>query len=86
MITLSTLQLPAQGADIINGKQLHTENCMRCHQAAIYTRSDRKVNTLEQLRKRVTQCELAAELAWFEEEVDDVTAYLDTSYYLFDEK
>ena len=56
---------------------------MRCHQAEIYTRENRKIKTLEQLKKQVQQCELVNELAWFEEEVDDVTFYLNATYYLF---
>jgi len=31
----------------------------------------------------VQQCELAIELGWFEEEVEDVTDYLNVTYYLF---
>ncbi len=56
---------------------------MRCHQPEIYTSNNRKVSTFVQLRKKVEQCELINELAWFEEEVDDVTAYLNATYYLF---
>ncbi|MEE9551590.1 MAG: cytochrome c [Gammaproteobacteria bacterium] len=77
------MQTSVQGADINNGKQLHAENCMRCHQPEIYTSNNRKVSTFIQLRKKVEQCELINELAWFEEEVDDVTAYLNATYYLF---
>ena len=83
LVLLSIVQISAQGADIDNGKQLHVENCMRCHQSEIYTSNDRKVSTFVQLRKKVEQCELINELAWFEEEVDDVTAYLNATYYLF---
>jgi mono/diheme cytochrome c family protein len=72
-----------QAADINNGKQLHQKYCLRCHQSEMYTRDDRKVKTLEQLNKQVQQCELAIELGWFEEEVEDVTDYLNVTYYLF---
>ena len=75
--------VPTHATDINNGMKLHQENCTRCHQPEIYLHEDRKVKTLEQLKKQVQQCELAIELAWFEEEVDDVTEYLNASYYLF---
>ena len=70
-------------ANINNGMELHQEHCMRCHQPEIYTRQNRIVNNLEQLAKRVRECELANELTWFEEEVEDVIAYLNANYYMF---
>ena len=73
----------AHAADVNNGMILHQENCLRCHQSEMYTRDDRKVKTFEQLKKQVQQCELAIELGWFEEEVEDVTGYLNVAYYMF---
>jgi mono/diheme cytochrome c family protein len=66
-----------------NGEILHDGNCQRCHQAEIYTKPDRVVKNLPQLKQRVKQCELMADLMWFEEEVDDVTLYLNKIFYLF---
>ena len=70
-------------ADVNNGMELHQEHCMRCHQPEIYTRQNRIVNNLEQLAKRVRECELVNELTWFEEDVEDVIAYLNATYYQF---
>ncbi len=72
-----------QAADIENGQSLHNENCVRCHQPTLYQKEDREIKTLQQLHERVLQCELANDLAWFEEEVDDVSEYLNVNYYLF---
>ncbi|MFT5395975.1 MAG: hypothetical protein ACI85N_001163, partial [Gammaproteobacteria bacterium] len=33
--------------------------------------------------ERIVQCEIMTELIWFEEEIDDVTAYLNESFYHF---
>ena len=74
------------GEDLNNGRQLHEENCMRCHQPDIYIRDNRKIKTFIQLKKRVQQCELANDLAWFDDEISDVVAYLNATYYLFDIK
>ena len=74
----------AQAADIDNGKKLHNENCTRCHDSGVYTRPYPMVRDLDQLRERIKQCELAAELTWFDEEVDDVVAYLDKYFYHFE--
>ena len=82
-IILLLLCLPVQAFDIENGKTLHNENCVRCHNESQYTRENRIVNNFDELRTRVSQCELMAELAWFDEEIDDVTVYLNNSYYQF---
>lgn len=80
---LLILPVVTYSADINHGMELHQEHCMRCHQSEIYTRQNRIVNNLEQLAKRVRECELANELTWFEEDVEDVIAYLNANYYMF---
>ena len=72
-----------QALDIENGQVLHDAHCTRCHQPDIYTREKRMVNSFSELQEQVRQCELMAELAWFDDEVEDVTAYLNESYYRF---
>ncbi|MCK5497591.1 MAG: hypothetical protein KAI77_00230 [Gammaproteobacteria bacterium] len=72
--------------DITYGKGLHQENCLRCHQAEIYERPDRTVKTLKHLRSQVLFCAVSNDIGWFDEEIDDVTAYLNAFYYLFDMK
>lgn len=80
---LLTTIAPLYAADINNGMELHKEHCMRCHQPEIYTRQNRIVNNLEQLQKRVRECELANDLTWFEEDVEDVIAFLNANFYMF---
>lgn len=75
-----------QGEDINNGKLLHEKNCMRCHTSEIYIRNNRKIKTFAQLKERVRKCELANELAWFDEDINDVAAYLNATYYLFSDR
>jgi len=82
-ITLLLFCLPVQAVDIESGKTLHNENCLRCHNVSQYTRENRIVNSFDELRTRISQCELSAELAWFDEEIDDVTAYLNNAFYHF---
>lgn len=74
---------PTQAFDIENGKALHDENCVRCHDTSIYTRADRKTKSYDLLRERVVQCEIMTELIWFDEEIDDVTAYLNKAFFHF---
>jgi hypothetical protein len=82
-ITLLLFNLPVLAVDIENGKTLHNENCVRCHQVSQYTRENRIVNSFDELRTRISDCELSAELTWFDEEIDDVTAYLNEAFYRF---
>jgi mono/diheme cytochrome c family protein len=72
-----------QAGDAERGKSLHDQQCTRCHDAAMYVRPQSTIRDFAALRERVQQCELAAELMWFEEDVDDVAAYLNRDYYRF---
>lgn len=58
-------------------------HCTSCHDTSVHTRTKRVVNSYAELRDRIALCELGAELKWFEEEVEDVTLYLNDSYYGF---
>ena len=69
--------------DINHGKSLQQENCMRCHDDSMYTREERRVTTLDALQRQVQRCETNLDLAWFPEDVDAVTEYLNTSFYKF---
>ena len=70
-------------ADIEEGKTLVQANCHSCHGQEIYTREDRKVQTLPGLRKQVQRCEQARGLSWLDDQVDSVTNYLNDSFYRF---
>ena len=69
--------------DINQGKSLTQENCVSCHDDSIYTREERRVNSMDALRAQVQRCEANLNLTWFPEEVDAVIEYLNTSYYNF---
>ena len=82
---LSTIFIiPSYAVDVANGKLLHDENCLRCHNESKYVREKRMVNNFKQLHERVVRCEIMAELMWFDEEIEDVTAYLNNEFYKFD--
>ncbi len=76
----------SQAEDINYGKTLHQENCLECHKTDIYERPDRTVKNLKHLRTQVLFCAVSNDIQWFDEEIDDVTAYLNAFYYLFDMK
>ncbi len=89
LISICLLVLPLttiHAEDINYGEKLHQENCLKCHKPELYERADRTVKTLKHLRSQVLFCAVNNDVEWFDEEVDDVTAYLNTFYYLFDMK
>jgi len=70
--------------------KLYQTNCVSCHASmfdgkasVIFTRKDRKVKTVDGLKARVQMCATNLNLQWFDEEVDDVTTYLNKEFYHF---
>ena len=85
MVLLSVLPLPAATAfDIENGDDLHFEHCTGCHDETVYTREKRNVGSKERLVQQVRFCKDTIGFAWFDEDVDDVAAFLDRNYYRFE--
>ena len=74
----------SQADEMDPGGKLHEEHCTRCHSPDIYTRENRIVNSYAELAERVRQCELSNELTWFDEEINAVVSFLNSSYYHFE--
>lgn len=74
-------------ADVANGEALHEENCISCHMLpdhnALYTRSERKVDSLHRLGGQVSACTQTLNIAWFPDDERDVVEYLNMNYYKF---
>ena len=83
MLVLTLLPWSVLAADIENGDELHFEDCTGCHGDEVYTRDNRKMKDLAQLGKQVRFCKNAVGATWFDDEVDDVIAYLNATYYHF---
>jgi len=74
------------------GKSLHNENCTTCHKkmypgdgSGIYTRADKRIETLDGLQIQVNRCKDSLGFKWPEDQIDDVVAYLNKQYYKFEE-
>lgn len=85
-----TLLTTAHAADLKRGKQLLEENCIKCHAdmvggdgSKIYTRSDRRIDSLAALNKQVHRCRNSLGVPWPEDQIADVVAYLNKTYYKF---
>jgi cytochrome c553 len=87
--SLSILLMPSAFAaslpgDSTEGKRLLDANCMECHQTDIYTRKDRKVQSLDGLKEQVTGCTHMAEKEFSASEMQDLLKYLNDQFYQFD--
>lgn len=65
------------------GKELNTDNCTKCHDTSVYTKKDRKVQSLEVLTKRVKACNSKTGAGLDEDELKALTLFLNTKYYKF---
>ena len=86
IVFFTLLSIPAAmatAADTAHGKNLTQQHCMSCHDNSMYTRDKRRVTTLAGLQNQVRRCELSLGLKWFDEDINDVTAYLNESFYKF---
>lgn len=67
---------------IIRGERTH-QVCLSCHGTDLYVSSKRKIKTLDALRKEVDRWGDYYNPAFSEQDVDDVTAYLNAKFYQF---
>jgi len=75
-------QAALQG-DAAQGKRLHDTHCMGCHDAAVYTRKDRVVRSLDELREQLEGCSHMARKEFSPTEMQDIIKYLNERFYRF---
>lgn len=66
------------------GERIH-EVCLSCHGTALYVSPRRKIESLPALHKEVARWGDYYDPALSEQDVNDVTAYLNTAFYKFKE-
>ena len=79
----ATFAATSSAADSENARALYERHCVACHGTEVYTREDRKITSLPSLKNQVRRCETALELRWFDEDIDDVSQFLNEHYYRF---
>ncbi len=84
LVTLITAGLNAQADETVDANALFDKNCTSCHGSEVYTREDRRINSLDALHGQVRMCEQNLGLTWFDDQVDAVTALLNREYYNFE--
>jgi len=85
-----SLSLSVATADEHPGKEIHDDNCLKCHKVthdeAFYTRKDRKTKDFKRLQSMVKMFDARMGTKMFDDEMEDVWNYLNDSYYKFPEK
>ena len=75
------LSSTASWAEFDRGQALYENHCIECHESWAHTRDGRHVASLDALRQRVAAWSIHTGLGWRNEEVDDVTDYLNRQFY-----
>jgi hypothetical protein len=72
--------LPGDSAD---GKRLHDANCVGCHDAGIYARKERLVQSLDALKEQLAGCSHMARKEFSASETQNLVKYLNEQFYHF---
>lgn len=68
-------------AEFNRGQALYENQCVGCHETWAHSRADRKMKSMEDLRQRVASWSVHSGLDWTDEDIDDVTDYLNRQFY-----
>jgi len=79
-VPLADAALPGDSAE---GERLHESNCMGCHDSGVYTRSSRKINSVDGLKQQLEGCGHAAKKEFSAAEKQDIVKYLNDRFYHF---
>jgi mono/diheme cytochrome c family protein len=83
MLALAALSQPLQAQDEERGRLLYDTHCTGCHYERIHKRDRDKsrVRTLAELRVEVVRRAADTKRPFTVEDLDDIAAYLNRSYY-----
>jgi cytochrome c553 len=84
ILPMSAAHAAALPGDSEAGKRLLDANCMKCHGTDIFTRSDRKIQSLDALKEQLVACSHAANKEFSASEMQDLLKYLNDQFYRFD--
>ncbi|MFV1997980.1 MAG: hypothetical protein ACC641_08195 [Acidiferrobacterales bacterium] len=69
--------------DYEKGNKLHKNGCTTCHDSSVYTRSDRKINTINGLEGQVERCSNSLRTNYTSDQNGDIVKFLNDDYYKF---
>jgi len=68
------------------GAMLYETHCIACHSKQIHWRDDKLATDWSSLSRQVRRWQANSGLHWSDEEIDEVTRYLNTTIYRFPEQ
>ncbi len=71
----------ARGASPVRGEGLYRNHCLSCHESIAHIRENRRARSLTDIRRWVARWAEELDLGWGADEVEDVTSYLNRTYY-----
>jgi mono/diheme cytochrome c family protein len=74
---------PALAADAVRGGVLYETRCKACHGSSVRSKGARKAKSFDGVRTQVLRWSKEAGGRWSEDEIDDVTLYLNRRFYRF---
>jgi mono/diheme cytochrome c family protein len=74
----------APAADAQRGRALYESRCDVCHNTGVHQRDSRKAQSYAAIREEVVRWNRTLNGAWTNEEIEDVTLFLNDRYYNFD--
>lgn len=69
--------------DAERGRALYESRCDSCHDTSVHNRAARKARDFASLRREVARWNAELGGAWTQQEIDDVTVFLNERYYGF---
>lgn len=89
VVALHSVALGVQAAALLpgdaeRGKTLHQAQCTACHDSRVYTRANRRVQSIEGLIGQVNFCNRNLGNKLSREQVNDLVQYLNQTYYKFE--
>ena len=73
--------VPGAIAEFDRGQALYEKHCRFCHESWTHKRVESRINSLHSLRQRVAAWSVHSGLGWGDDEIDDVTDYLNRHFY-----
>lgn len=86
LLTFSVLLLPlatVNASNVENGKKLYDANCHGCHDTRVHTRPNRIIHTYGDLVNRVKFCDAQVKAGFSDDQIKEVSEYLNTEFYKF---
>ncbi len=72
---------PAAAVDTQRGGQLYELRCGTCHSESVHARSNRSAKSFEEITAWVMRWNTTLALNWGVDEIEDVSAFLNATYY-----